>query len=151
MKEEVIVQRLYFSHRGERKYFQVQLPSDSKRVIGFEYGVMPDEGSAAPPIGIDPVFQIHPNERIGQLAMQIQGCESHLFQFDLVKDTNIHSGDTISPKIWEPLNWTHGRRREELELDIQDADWVEGLFVNERQEGEHYYLHLYLWIEKCEP
>lgn len=151
MKEEVIVHRLYFSNNGERKYFQIPFPRDCKRVIGFEYGVMPDEGGPAPPIGIDPVFEIHPNERIGQLSLQIQGCGSHFHQFDLVKDTNIHSGDTISPKLWEPLNWTHGRKRLETELNVQDADWVEGCFMNEKQDGDHFYLHLYLWIEKCDP
>lgn len=151
MREEAIVTRLYIKSVGQKVYFQIALPRDTKNIIGLEYGLMPDTGGPAPPPppGIDPFFQILPSEHIGKLVLRTSGCGGGIiYQGDITKDSNIHFGDTISPVVWPPLNWTHGRKREEIEISVADNNWVEGFFSNEK-EDDHYYLHLYLWIEKC--
>jgi len=149
MKEEVIVCSLSIKQLGQKVYFQIPLPCDTKRIIGLEFGIMPDEGSTSLPCTeINPFFQIVENEPIGRLVLQVPSCERLFYQADLIKDNNIHYGENIN-HLCLPKLWTHGRKREEVSVSVFSADFVEGFFVNKKYDDDEYDLHLYLWLEKC--
>jgi len=155
IREEVIAQSLSITRIGQRKYFQVSLPRDTKRIIGLEYGAIKKQGEPAsfmpPPVTLaDPVFWIYADKIIGKLMLR---AGRMFYQADLIEYRNIHLGETIIFPGWEPKPWTHGGRMEEIELSVlTDTALIEGFFQDSWGQGEFetlsYQLHLYLWIEK---
>ncbi len=161
IKEEVIVQKLAISRIGERVYFQIELPYDTKRIIGLEYGVKGLNGvlledPLEPVINIMPSFKVFLNKVIGKLSLQVPGRENLFFQGDLSEERNIATNEAIASVVWQPEVWTYCRKREEISLSVEsNTSFIEGLFEDSYGVNEYetlfYQLHLYLWIEKCEP
>jgi hypothetical protein len=164
MQQEVVPYTVAISQLGQKAYFQIRLPHDTKRIIGLEYGIMPDEGAVSIPPAptINPYLQIQANELYGRLVLQVPGVAGIFYQGDIIKDRNIQFGENIAfaflPAVanihfpsWHPALWTHGRKREEFMLQVDNADFVEGLFWNTKTEADPYNLHIYLWTEKCNP
>ncbi len=156
------MQTLAVSRIGERIYFQVQLPYDTKRIIGLEYGAtnqigvpLPGPSFAFGPEG-DTSLKVSRNKVIGKISLQNAGSEHLFYQGDLIENRNKHLGEGIISVLWQPSIWTHSRKREELQLNVEsNTSFVEGFFQDSWGAGEYeslaYILHLYLWIEKCKP
>jgi len=131
------------------EYFQIRMPHDTCRIIGLEYGMLPDEGTTQlPPTNIDPHFQMQTNEQFGRLTLQVPGCVGIFYQGELIKDKNIHMGEAVGFVNWQPGLWTHSRKRTEIELNVPGAPFVEGLFCNMHEDDDPYWVHIYLWIER---
>src|SRR5438128_1029793 len=163
--EEVIIESLEVRIIGQRIYFQVMLPKDTKRIIGFEYGVMEKSGYAistpSPPGDtipgpipeddiLEPFLNIVSNKVIGSLTLKIAGEENLFFQGDLVENRNYFFGEmnTLKPSVW-----VCGVKRHETDLSVgNNTPLVEGFFHDSYGVNEYtaltYKLGLYLWIEK---
>lgn len=155
MKEEAIVQTLFIKLVGQRVHFQMLLPSDAHRIVGLEYCAIKTAGVLLPDLVINNAspFQLVPNKLIGRLTLQIPGIEGMFCQVECMEDRNMIAGDLITTGIWKPTPYTHGRKNEELGLDVSaDAAFIEGYFSDSWGVGEYlsleYTFHLYLWIEK---
>jgi len=91
------------------------------------------------------------NEQFGRLTLRVPGCGGIFYQGELVKDKNIHLGEAVGFRHWQPGLWTHARKRTEIELNVPSACFVEGLFCNTHEDSDLYYAHIYLWIDKAAP
>lgn len=148
-QQEVIAYTIPITQPGQTAYFQIRMPHNLKRIIGLEWGMLPDEGEIAiPPSTIDPHFQFEPNELFGRLVLQAASCGGIFYQDDLVKDKNITLSENIGFRHWLPALWTHSRKKTEWELSLPHTDFVEGFFWNKKADPEPYLVHIYLWIEK---
>src|SRR5580765_5593257 len=154
MKQEAIMESFIIERKGEMRQFQILLPRDTNRIIGFEYGV--SEKYEEPEVPVDPndnALLFLPNKVIGNIILRTNGCEGIFYQSDLIEDRNVHFGETIAPVAAMP--WSHGRKKHEVELSIKENRIVHGFFKNYLGSGGfnssiYYRLNLYLWIEKCE-
>ncbi len=164
MTEEVIIKKLWIEKIGQLVQFQIQLPKDAKRIIGFEYGLSGSYGiplqnarmmvAFVNPLG-DPSFAVPSNKPIGRLSLQSAGAENCFLQMDLVENRNKKLHEQVAVALWEPQLWTHAGKKEELSLSVGTNGMVEGFFKNQYGIDEYYSLTynllLYLWIEKCKP
>jgi hypothetical protein len=149
MQQEALVLTIPITRKGQMDYFQIRLPHNLERIVGVELGMLPDEGQVSLPVSqIDPHFQLRSNEGFGRLTLQVPNCGGIFFQGELYKDKNIHIGENIGFRHWEPGIWTHGSKRHEVEIQTGKADFVEGLYCNTHSEDDAYFVHVYLWIEK---
>ena len=65
--------------------------------------------------------------------LQVAGCENSFFQGNLVEDRNIKYGEGIAALLWSPQLFTHGRKREEIELSVNsDTTILEGVYEMHR-------------------
>ena len=163
MREEAIVVSLSITKPKEIKNFQIRLPCDTNRIIGVEWGAIrtfyAETGNYIDPEwwGFpntnDPLFQVKPNKTFGELTLMAMGHENIFFRDELKnKDSNIFWADFSKPVMNQFKEWTHSRRREEIEINVKGSSILEGCYkdrwgiVNELI--VRYTLHLYLWIEK---
>jgi|SRR6186713_3327804 len=149
MQQEVVAYTIPVTRQGQMEYFQIRMPHNTARIIGLEFGMLPDEGQISLPVTtIDPHFQMRANEQFGRLTLQVPSCGGIFYQGELTKDKNIHLGEAVGFINWQPGLWTHGRKRSEVELSLPGATFVEGLYCNMNEEDDQYFVHIYLWIEK---
>jgi hypothetical protein len=163
MKEEVIVKSLDIKKIGERQFFQISLPHDTKKIIGIEYGVMAKEGVLLPSPTFAPSFafggeddsslDFFKNKTVGRLVLRTASCSEIFFQEDVVENRNPHLGENITAVLWSPQFWTHSRKRHEIELCVCESRMVHGIYEDSWGFDEYqtlsYTLNIYLWIEKC--
>lgn len=158
MKEEVIVKSLAIKKIGEKLFFQVSLPHDTKRIIGIEYGAVAKEGIPLPsPFVVESLssftLKMTSNVLIGRLTLRTAGCTGIFYQDDIVEDQNIGFGETIAPVLWIPSVSTHGRRRHEMSLSVCENRMIHGFYEDSWGIGAYqtlsYILKIYIWIEKC--
>ncbi len=150
MQQEAIALTIPVTRLGQMEYFQIRLPHNLQRIIGVEFGMLPDQGQVTLPVSpIDPHFQLRSNEGFGRLTLQIPNCGGIFYQGELYKDKNIHFGENIGFRYWGPGIWTHCRKRHEMEVHVGKADFVEGLYCNTHADSDPYFVHVYLWIEKA--
>jgi hypothetical protein len=160
INEEAIVQILSVNRIGEIIHFQVQLPTDTKRIIGLEYGVTGQNGvpladPEPPPVAEgQPSFRLYANKVIGKISLQNPGSENVFYQGNLIEDRNAELHEGTASTLWQPASWTHSRKREEVSLNVEgNTSFIEGFFQDSWGTNEYeslaYKLHLYLWIEKC--
>lgn len=162
-KEEAIVYTLSITKSEEAKNFQIRLPDDTKRIIGLEWGVVrtfyaitgnyTDPEWWQFPNTNDLSFQVKPTRVIGELTLQTMGTENIFFRGEVNEiDNNLFWADFSKPSMNQFKEWTHGRKREELEINVASDRIVEAYYKDRwgivNAVIARYKLHLYLWIEK---
>lgn len=163
MKEEVIVTRIAITSPGEVRNFQVNLPADTRRIIGVELGAFrafyAQTGNYYDPEwwsfsnANDPLFQVKPSKTVGDCTLQTPGIENIFFRGEMKdKDSNVFWTDFTRPLMNQFSEWTHSRRREAMELNVDGNSIVEGCFKDQwgvlNALFVSYTFHIYLWIEK---
>ncbi|NCT73980.1 MAG: hypothetical protein GXC78_05575 [Chitinophagaceae bacterium] len=157
--EQAITHRFTIARLGEKVFFQLRLPRDSRRVIGVEYDVRKTSGEETPYVSLvfdpdgDPYFKRNTNKLIGRLSLQNRGCEGLFYQGDLIEDHNKAQYEGIHAQLFSPEPWMHSRKREEIDFNVSSGV-VEGFFEDANfgqyeYVGLEYEVFLYLWIEKC--
>ncbi len=165
MKEEAIVLTFSITKPKEIKNLQVRLPSDTNRIIGVEMGTIrtfyaitgnyTDPEWWGFPNTNDLLFQVKPNKTVGEFSLQTLGSENIFFRGEMKdKDSNIFWADFTKPGINQFKEWTHSRKREELEVNVDGSTIVEVCYKDRwgivNAVIARYIFHLYLWIEiKC--
>ncbi len=159
-REEVILTTLSISRIGQKVYFQIPLPIDHCRIMGFEYGTMARTGIGMksplfykPPS--DPTFYVHRNKVIGRITFWSASPENIFYQQDLIEYRNELLDEGIAANLWCPRPPGHifAKRREEdpfsvcCRLAVLEGYYVDSWGVQEYS-SMSYRLHLYLWIEK---
>lgn len=159
MKEEVIVKTLDIKKIGEKQFFQISLPHDTKRIIGIEHGVIGKAGIPLPSPSFafggenDVSLSMASNKIVGKLMLRTASCSGIFYQDDVVENRNEHLGENIPPVIWSPQFWTHGSKRYEIGLCVCESRMIHGFYEDswgiEEYQTLSYMLNIYLWIEKC--
>jgi hypothetical protein len=159
----VIVSTLSVTKPREIKNFQIALPCDAGRIIGVEWGAIrsfyavtgnyTDPELWGFPNMNDPLFQVKPNKVIGEISMQTLGPENVFFRGEIKdKDSNIFWADFSNPVINQFKEWTHRRRMEEMEINVDNNTIVEVCYKDRlgiiNAVFALYTVHLYLWVEK---
>lgn len=155
MKENCIVKSLFVDRIGKKFYFQISLPRDAKKIIGLEFGA---NGSCGVLVNPEPLSKVSTgivgfvqNKIIGKISLQVAGKENVFFQKTIVEDRNISMGEFF-PTGFPCNDWSHGRKREEWPVEVEEYTMIEGLFQDSWGEGEfkslQYTFNIYVWIEK---
>lgn len=176
MKEQVIIQPISITRRGQQNFFQVKLPRDTHRIIGIESGLIVLD---CPPYAFSPL-QGNPglilrNNLMGVMQLKANGRPDIFYAKEIFeRDLNIGAGE-LRLFLYDPPNerrlslrrifvppdgnsfsfspsCTHGTKREEDPLNICDCTVINGHFKDSIGEVMGYDLSykvmLYIWIEK---
>lgn len=167
-REEAIVHSIEINRMGQSNYFQVELPSDTTRIIGVETSAIRKESGETSsellfPFGaylpidpiddVDPPFVIHKTETIGRLTLQSPDTGGIFFQDDVKqKDISSKYADfTQYPAVFD--QWSHDRKRHETSIKVSSCSkLVEGHFKDSWGALYNYHViyqfNIYIWIEK---
>lgn len=161
IKEEATVHSLFITRKGERIYFQISLPRDTKTIIGLEYGYIKKEMEqpVSRDAGGDPgevPVSVFSNKVIGRLSLSCSGREGLFYQGDLTENRNNFLHEQVASIVFEPSPWTHSRKKEETGFCVDGCNRViEGFFEDSFADDYfirfEYVLNLYLWTEKNIP
>lgn len=169
MKEQVIIQAISISKRGQQNFFQVKLPRDAHKIVGIETGlnVLNVPGYFIPAQELSKL--VRRNNLMGVVQLRVSEKPDIFYSKEIFeKDINIGAGEIkiIPPpvmmerKVDQPdgnsfdyfTHWTHGTKREEDPLNICDCSVINGQYkdaIGEYfQTDVSYKVLLYIWIEK---
>ncbi|HEX9510599.1 MAG TPA: hypothetical protein VF939_08950 [Puia sp.] len=156
-KEAAIAITLPISRIGQQVYFQIPIPRDANRIIGFEWGAFHLVGLRT--VGLlgpqsNYYFDVRASKVIGRITLWAASPENIFLQDQLIENRNIQIGENITGDVIDPQDYMHGRKREQVSVNIEDHPaFIEGFYQDSWGIGEssslQYLLHLYLWIEKC--
>ncbi len=169
MKEQVIIQAISISKRGQQNFFQVKLPRDAHKIVGIETGlnVLNVSGYFIPAQELSKL--VRRNNLMGVVQLRVSEKPDIFYSKEIFeKDINIGAGEIkiIPPpvmmerKVDQPdgnsfdyfTHWTHGTKREEDPLNICDCSVINGQYkdaIGEYfQTDVSYKVLLYIWIEK---
>ena len=149
LQEKVIIQQVFITQMGQFKTFQVRMPSDAKKIIGFEASIRGfdmDDG-----FDLDYLFIIRSVAVAGEL--RIQNLQSaNLFYSTEVKlsDRNLGFGDFTQYFQWVRKAWTHDYQREEDTVHIHESSPIlQGSYRDKIGEASHsnytYTVNIYVW------
>lgn len=174
MKESVIVTKLNIKLQGERKHFQIKLPSDIKSIIGIECSVRMIDAWPVPPAelpreiinpdGIVIVImpeddslvaiksKFKPSQFVGELRIQSYDLLNWFYVSDVfANDVNLNLCD-VSDVFFRVKEHSHGIPKHEEIMTIPGiTTLVQGWFLDAI--GKQYNLNLryevsiYVWIK----
>ncbi|MBN8674992.1 hypothetical protein PDL71_10740 [Lacibacter sp. MH-610] len=175
MKEQVIIQPISISKRGQQNFFQVKLPRDTHRIIGIETGLylLNVPGYVIP--ASEQSMLMRRNNLMGVVKLRANGKPDVFYSKEVFeRDINISAGEMkiVPPPVVSeertPLrkldeqpdgnsfdyftHWTHGAKREEDPLNICGCAFINGQYKDAI--GEYFYMDvsykimLYIWIER---
>lgn len=157
MREEAIAVAVSIDTIGQQVYLQIPIPSNTHRIIGLEWGAMRQTGDRTGYVGTSTgsngLFDLSANKVIGRITLWVATQQNIFLQDELVESRNILVGENITGKFMQPLDTTHGTKREAIPCMVEaPPSFVEGFYQDSWGVGEFdamsYLLHLYLWIEK---
>ena len=167
-REEAIVHTIEINRLGQSSYFQVELPSDTTKIIGVETSAIRKASGASssdlffyfgsftpiiPIADVDPPFVIHKTETVGILTLQSPDTGGIFFQGDVrQKDISSKYADfTQYPAVFG--QWSHDRKRHETSINVSSCSkLVEGHFKDTWGALYSYHViyqfNIYIWVEK---
>lgn len=173
MRESVIVTKLSIKQQGERKHFQVKLPSDIKSIIGIEYSVrlvdmwplpavepprevinpdgtisliLPADDSA---VAIKSKFKA--NQFVGELRLQSYDQMNWFYAADVyANDTNLNLFD-VSDLYFRVKEYSHGIPcYEEVMVIPGVSTLIQGWYLDamgkQYNQNLRYEVGIYVWI-----
>ena len=173
MIQDVVVQRLQITKKGERHYFQINVPRQAEKIVGVELGaflntavVLADRSLSA-----NNWLSIKRNKQIGEVQLQTSNQPNFFYSGELIQeDANIGIADFIntgkseevvvrqlkvdpppSKNYWKSRQFTHGGRRELDEILIDEQRTIYGCFKDVIGEAEgkniDYTVLIYVWFQ----
>ena len=169
MKEQVIIQAISISKRGQQNFFQVKLPRDAHKIVGIETGlnVLNVPGYFIPAQELSKLVRRNNLMGVVQLRANTKPdvfCSKEIFERDInigadevkIIPSLIRKDEKIDPPDGNRFDyfthWTHGAKREEDPLDVCGCTVVNGLYKDSIgeyfQTDVNYEVMLYIWIER---
>lgn len=169
MKEQVIIQTISTSKRGQQTFFQTKLPRDTQRVIGIETGLylLNVPGYFIPAQELSKL--VRRNNLMGVVQLRANTKPDVFYSKEIFeRDINIGADEIkIIPsqvagerKGEQPdgnsfdyfTHWTHGSKREEDPLDVCGCTVINGQYkdaIGEYFQADvNYKVMLHIWIER---
>ncbi len=168
IREEAILYSTDIIRYGQSCYFQVELPSDTQKIIGVEVTAIRKSSGATssdmffffgsfepnvPVAEIDSLFKILKTETIGRLTLHIPETGGVFYQDDIrQKDISSKYADFTQYPV-QFGQWSHDRKRYETNINVSTCSkLVEGHFKDTWGALYSYHviyqLNIYIWIEK---
>jgi hypothetical protein len=116
VKEKVIIEQLEISKKGQVNVFQLSVPSDAKRIIGFEMTVAGLVLNDVPIFGGLPsgLLKFQGSSVIGEIRIQSCGRSNLFFTGEVCfNDLNMGFADFTQTGEWISSQWTKGLKKEE--------------------------------------
>ena len=158
MKEGVIITKITIKRQGERKHFQIKLPSDTKFIIGIEYGGrwIGESNSKMVEAVLSPVPQTEAvamnasyaiqdyveiiertktffkrNLLVGELKLQSSEESNWFYATDVfVGDANLNYGD-FSNAGFKVNDYTHSNKRTEEMVKVDaESTIIQGWYLD---------------------
>ena len=151
-KVEILAYRQRVKEIGQKINFQIQLPSDAKRIIGIEHSGMTVAGTHVGFVLVpgDP-FLFFPDKLIGRLTLHVPGREGIFYQTEVKEHRNISYGEPLAGIGWNKPVWVMSTRRDPIDIKIDGVSFIEGYFEDAWGNFEYtsleYMLNIFLWIE----
>lgn len=169
MKEQVIIQSLSISKRGQQNFFQIKLPRDTHKIIGIETGLylLNVPGNFIP--ALEQSMLMRRNNLMGVVQLRVNTKPDVFYSKEVFeRDINIGVDEIkiIPPQVTgerkgeQPdgnsfdyfTHWTHGSKREEDPLNICGCAVINGQYKDSIgeyfQTDVNYKVMLYIWIER---
>lgn len=169
MIEQVIIQTISISKRGQQTFFQVKLPRDTHKIIGIEAGLymLNVPGYFIPVQELSKL--VRRNHLMGVVQLRANTKIDVFYSKDVFeRDINIGADEmkiipsqvVMERKGEQPdgnsfdyfTHWTHGSKREEDPLNVCGCTVINGQYkdaIGEYfQTDVNYKVMLYIWIER---
>lgn len=169
MREQVIIQTISISKRGQQTFFQTKLPRDTHRIIGIETGLyvlnVTDNFIPAQELAklvrrnnLMGVVQLRANTRpdmfyskdVFERDINIGADEMKIIPSQVIMERKGEQPDGNSFDYF--THWTHGAKREEDPLDVCGCTIINGQYKDAIgeifQTDVNYKVMLYIWIER---
>ena len=173
-KESVIVTKLNIKLNGERKHFQIKLPSDIKSIIGIECSVRMIDAWPVPPV--DPPREIinpdgtitvimreddshiaikekyKANQFVGEVRIQSYDLLNWFYVTDVyANDANLNLCD-VSDLFFKVKEYTHSiPKNEEIMIIPGITTLIQGWFLDaigkQYNQNLRYEVSIYVWIK----
>ena len=127
MKEKVIIEQLEISQKGQLNVFQLKVPADAKRIIGFEVSARGLALTDIPQFGELPAdsLRYQGSSVIGEVRIQSLGRSNLFFTTEVCfNDLNIGFADFTQKGEWISTQWIKGRKCEEELVSIDECGTV---------------------------
>jgi hypothetical protein len=124
MKEKVIIEELSIIKKGQLNMFQLSVPADAKRIIGFETNATGLVLNDVPIFGGLPAgtLKFQGSKVIGELRVQSCGRSNLFFTTEVCfNDLNIGFADYTQTGEWTSTQWIKGGKREEDVVMIDEC------------------------------
>ncbi len=124
MKEKVIIEELAISKKGQLNAFQLKVPADAKRIIGFETNAVGLILNDVPVFGGLPAgtLKFQGSVVIGEIRIQSCGKSNLFFTTEVCfNDLNIGFADFTQTGEWTSTQWIKGKKREEEVVSIDEC------------------------------
>lgn len=169
MREQVIIQTITISKRGQQTFFQIKLPRDTNKIIGIETGLyilnVPEYFIPAQELS----KLVRRNNLMGVVQLRANTKPDMFYSKEIFeRDINIGAGEikvvpsqvVMERKGEQPdgnsfdyfTHWTHGAKREEDPLDVCSCTIVNGQYkdaIGENfQTDVNYKVMLCIWLER---
>lgn len=169
-REQVIIQPITISKRGQQNFFQIKLPRGTSKIIGIETGLYLLNIPHYFVPGQELTMLIRRNYMMGVVQLRANGKPSIFYSKEVFeRDINIRVGEinlfpppvvVMEKKVATPdgnsfdyfTHWTHGTKREEDPLNVCGCSVINGQYkdaIGEYfQTDVNYKVMLYIWIER---
>ena len=159
MKEKVIIQTIPISYKGEVRYFQVNLPADARKLIGFETSVKGmDVYWRVPADLIDHArlksFAFNPTPSAGEMKLQACGSANVFYSTEVkLTDANYKFGDfSQNAVMWKDSRFAFAYMREADPVMIdENCPIISGVYRDylgiAKGEDLYYEVNLYIWYK----
>jgi hypothetical protein len=156
MKEGVVITKISIKRQGERKHFQIKLPSDTKFIIGVENGgrlISQPRGVDVKPNanGIEQRTPFRRNQLVGELKLQSSEESNWFYSADVFgADANLRYGD-FSNVGFNVNDYTHGNKRTEEIVKVDaESTIIQGWYLDALGKSQradiNYEVTIYIWI-----
>lgn len=150
INEQVIITKIGIKKQGERKHFQINLPRNSKFIIGVAYGerlISVVDGYYAD----NQIAVFKKNQLLGEL--RLQSCEEAncFYSADIIaKDSNLNYQDYSNEGfLVQPYTHQNKRTIEQVKVNAESTI-VQGLFTDiigkSLNTNVWYEVSIYVWI-----
>ena len=159
MIQDVKIQRIHIRKKGERHYFQMNLPRQAERIVGIELGAFFKTAIKKRRYQkFDYLLGVKRNRVCGEMQLQTTGRSNFFFTGQLIQE-DINDRFTVMspyeakvlPMLWNSTSFSSGRRKELDQVLIENEKIIYGCYKDglgiEQEKDFEYTVMLYVWFE----
>ena len=158
MTEDLKIEKIRITRKGERNYFQVKLPRYAEVIIGIESDASFSKAVALSSVDKDYRLMIRRSRVLGQIQLQTNDTSNFFYSDELVQEDINDFFTPMSPTeaktghpLWNSKTFFAGRMKELDEVKIGDEKVIYGCYKDIVGEAEgkdiEYTVLIYVWYQ----
>ncbi len=158
MTQDLKIEKLFITKKGERNYFQVKLPRYAEVIIGIESGASFSEAAVLNTVDRDYRLMIRRSRVLGKIQLQTNDTSNFFYAGDLVQEDINDFFTPMSPfdaktghPLWNSKTFSAGRMKDLHEVRIGEEKVIYGCYkdlVGEAEEKDiEYTVLIYVWYQ----